>query len=52
MPIVGQNPFGPEFFELAKEGAPAYPMDEVTPTRVAPRALDRHEGDVPFRHCS
>ena len=39
MPIVGQNPFGPEFFELAKEGAPTYPMDEVTPTRVAPRAL-------------
>jgi hypothetical protein len=39
MPIVGQNPFGPEFFELAKEGAPAYPMDDVTPTRVAPRAL-------------
>jgi hypothetical protein len=39
MPIVGQNPFGPEFFELAKEGAPTYPMDEVTPTRVAPRAV-------------
>jgi len=39
MPIVGQNPFGPEFFELAKQGAPLYPMDEVTPTRVAPRAV-------------
>ena len=39
MPIVGQNPFGPEFFELAKEGPPTYPMDEVTPTRVAPRAI-------------
>jgi hypothetical protein len=39
MPIVGQNPFGPEFFELAKEGAPPAPMDEVTPTRVAPRAV-------------
>jgi hypothetical protein len=39
MPIVGQNPFGPEFFALAKEGAPSYPMDEVTPTRVAPRAI-------------
>jgi hypothetical protein len=39
MPIVGQNPFGPEFFALAKEGAPTYPMDEVTPTRVAPRAV-------------
>jgi hypothetical protein len=39
MPIVGQNPFGPEFFALAKEGAPLYPMDDVTPTRVAPRAV-------------
>jgi tetratricopeptide (TPR) repeat protein len=38
MPIRGQNPFGPEFFALAREGAPAYPMEEVTPTRVAPRA--------------
>lgn len=33
MPILGQNPFGPEFFELAKQGAPAYPMEAVTPTR-------------------
>jgi len=34
MPIRGENPFGPEFFELAKEGAPTYPMDDVTPTRA------------------
>jgi hypothetical protein len=34
MPIVGQNPFGPEFFELAKEGTPTYPMDEITPTKA------------------
>jgi hypothetical protein len=34
MPIVGQNPFGPEFFELAEEGTPTYPMDEVTPTKA------------------
>jgi hypothetical protein len=38
MPIRGQNPFGPEFFELAKEGAPEYPMEAVTPTREKPRA--------------
>ena len=37
MPIRGRNPFGPEFFELAREGAPEYPMEAVTPTRVAPR---------------
>jgi hypothetical protein len=36
MPIRGQNPFGPEFFELAAEGAPPFPMDDVTPTRVEP----------------
>jgi hypothetical protein len=35
MPIRGQNPFGPEFFELAAEGAPEYPMEAVTPTRDA-----------------
>ncbi len=34
MPILGQNPFGPEFFELAKESRPHYPMEEVTPTGV------------------
>ena len=38
MPILGQNPFGPEFFELAKQGGAEFPMDEVTKTRVAPRA--------------
>ena len=37
MPIRGQNPFGPEFFELARQGAAEFPMDEVTETRVAPR---------------
>jgi hypothetical protein len=36
MPILGQNPFGPEFFELAKESRPFYPMEAVTPTRVDP----------------
>ena len=35
MPIRGQNPFGPDFFALAQEGAPEYPMEAVTPTRVA-----------------
>ena len=38
MPILGQNPFGPEFFELAKQGGAEYPMDAVSNTRVAPRA--------------
>ncbi len=38
MPIRGQNPFGPEFFELAREGGAEFPMDAVTHTRVAPRA--------------
>jgi hypothetical protein len=38
MPIRGQNPFGPEFFDLAREGMADFPMDAVTPTRVAPRA--------------
>ena len=33
MPILGQNPFGPEFFALAEEGAPEYPMEALTPTR-------------------
>jgi hypothetical protein len=33
MPVRGQNPFGPEFFALAEEGAPSYPMDDVTPTQ-------------------
>ncbi len=33
MPILGENPFGPEFFALAEEGAPEYPMEAITPTR-------------------
>ncbi len=33
MLIRGQNPFGPEFFALAEEGVPEYPMESVTPTR-------------------
>ncbi|MDX1650008.1 MAG: redoxin domain-containing (seleno)protein, partial [Myxococcota bacterium] len=35
MPILGANPFGPEFFALAEEGVPTYPMEAVTPTREA-----------------
>lgn len=31
--------FGKEFFELAREGVPAYPMEALTPTRVAPAKL-------------
>ena len=38
MPIRGQDPFGPGFFELAKQGGAAFPMDDVSKTRVAPRA--------------
>jgi hypothetical protein len=34
MPIVGQNPFGPEFFELAGQGRPDAPMDPLTPTQA------------------
>ena len=29
MPIRGINPMGPEFFELAKEGVPLYPMETL-----------------------
>jgi hypothetical protein len=36
MPIRGMNPFGPEFFQLAESGVPEYPMEAVTPTRIAP----------------
>ncbi len=32
MPIVGSNPFGPEFFELAAEGKPEYALEALTPT--------------------
>ena len=34
MPILGQHPFGPGFFELAKQSRPHYPMEDVTPTRA------------------
>jgi hypothetical protein len=34
MPLRGQNPFGPDFFALAKEGRPELPMEAVTPTKV------------------
>jgi hypothetical protein len=33
MPIRGLNPMGPEFFALAAEGVPEYPMEALTPTR-------------------
>jgi hypothetical protein len=33
MPILGKNPFGPDFFAFAAEGAPEYPTEAVTPTR-------------------
>ena len=32
MPIIGENPFGEGFFELAAQGKPEYPMEAVTPT--------------------
>ena len=32
MPIQGQNPFGPEFFELAAQGKPEYSLEAITPT--------------------
>ena len=38
MPIRGLNPFGPDFFELAKQGGAEFPMDEVSKTRIQPRA--------------
>lgn len=34
MPIVGQNPFGPEFFALAEEGRAELPMEAITPTKA------------------
>ncbi len=36
MPIRGVDPFGGEFFALAGEGAPEYPMESVTPTKDPP----------------
>jgi hypothetical protein len=32
MPIQGQDPFGPGFFELAGEGKPEYALEAITPT--------------------
>ena len=40
MPIRGVNPFGPDFFELAGEGAPVYAMDAITPTHDPDAATD------------
>jgi len=34
LPILGENPFGPAFFELAKAGHTEYAMEAITPTRV------------------
>jgi hypothetical protein len=31
MPIRGLDPMGPDFFALYEEGAPRYPMEELTP---------------------
>jgi hypothetical protein len=33
MPILGEDPFGPEFFKLAEGGRAELPMEAVTPTR-------------------
>lgn len=35
MPLLGENPFGPAFFELAKQGRTEYAMESITPTRAA-----------------
>ena len=37
MPLLGENPFGPAFFELAKQGRTEYAMEAVTKTRTAAR---------------
>lgn len=34
MPLRGGNPFGPEFFELAKQGKFDYSLEAVTPTHA------------------
>jgi hypothetical protein len=39
MPIRGINPMGPDFFALAQEGKPEYPMEART-------AADHGEGDA------
>ncbi len=33
LPIRGKDPFGDDFFTLAADGAPEYPMEAVTPTK-------------------
>jgi len=38
LPILGENPFGPAFFELAKEGRTEYAMEAITPTRAAAKS--------------
>jgi hypothetical protein len=38
MPLLGENPFGPAFFELAKQGKTEYAMEAITPTRAAPES--------------
>jgi hypothetical protein len=38
MPLVGENPFGPAFFELAKQGKTEYAMEAITPTRSAEKS--------------
>ena len=32
LPIQGENPFGPVFFELAADGKPEYALESITPT--------------------
>ena len=38
MPLLGENPFGPAFFELAKQGRTEYAMEAITPTRAASKS--------------
>jgi len=34
LPILGENPFGPAFFEMAAEGKPEYALEALTPTHA------------------